>query len=50
MAMMIIELNVAGYRVSGEWAGLHRNMLRPARFDPRTIRWRMPHLRQTHAA
>ena len=48
--MMIIELNVAGYHVSGEWAGLRRNMLRPARLDPRAIRWRLPHLRQTHAA
>ena len=48
--MLIVELNVAGYRVSGEWAGLRRNTLRPARFTPRTIHWRMPQLRQTRAA
>jgi hypothetical protein len=50
MAMMIVELNVAGYRVSGEWAGLRRDMLRSARFNPRTIQWRMPQLRPTRAA
>ncbi len=48
--MLIVELNVAGYRVSGEWAGLRRSTLRPARFTPRTIHWRMPQLRQTPAA
>ena len=25
--MLIVELNVAGYRFSGEWAGLRRNTL-----------------------
>ena len=48
--MLIVELNVAGYRLSGEWAGLRRATLRPARFNPRTIQWRMPQLRQSHAA
>ncbi len=45
--MLIVELNVAGYRLSGEWAGLRRNTLRPARFNPRAIQWRMPQLRHT---
>ncbi|HXS84618.1 MAG TPA: hypothetical protein VN741_03175 [Mycobacterium sp.] len=48
--MLIVELNVAGYRLSGEWAGLHRSTLRPVRFNPRSIQWRMPQLRQTPAA
>ena len=48
--MVIVELNVGGYRFSGEWAGLRRSTLRPARFNPRTIQWRMPQLRHTHAA
>jgi hypothetical protein len=48
--MLIVEVNVAGYRFSGEWAGLRRNTLRPARFNARTIQWRMPQLRSTRAA
>jgi hypothetical protein len=48
--MLIVELNVAGYRLSGEWAGLRRNTLRPTRFHPRSIQWRMPQLRYTRAA
>jgi hypothetical protein len=48
--MLIVELNVAGYRLTGEWAGLHRSTLRPVRFNPRGIQWRMPQLRQTPAA
>ncbi len=48
--MLIVELNVAGYRLSGEWSGLRRNTLRPAHFNARTIQWRMPQLRQTPAA
>jgi hypothetical protein len=48
--MLIVELNLGGYRISGEWAGLRRKPLRPARFTPRTIQWRMPQLRHGHAA
>jgi hypothetical protein len=48
--MLIVELNVGGFRFSGEWAGLRRKPLRPARFNPRTVQWRMPHLRHTSAA
>lgn len=48
--MLIVELNVAGYRLSGEWAGLRRSTLRPARFNARSIHWRMPQLRHTPAA
>lgn len=48
--MLIVELNVVGYRLSGEWAGLRRTTLRPSRFNPRTLHWRMPQLRQTPAA
>ncbi len=48
--MLIVELNVAGYRLSGGWAGLRRSRLRPTRFNPRAIQWRMPQLRHTPAA
>ena len=48
--MLIVELNVAGYRLSGEWASLRRTTLRPPRFSPRSIQWRMPQLRYTRAA
>ena len=48
--MLIVELNVAGYRLSGEWAGLRRSTLRPARFNARSIHWRLPQLRHTPAA
>jgi hypothetical protein len=48
--VLIVELNVGGYRFSGEWAGLRRSTLRPTRFNPRTIQWRMPQLRHTPAA
>ena len=48
--MLIVELNVAGYRLSGEWAGLRRGNWRPARFNPRGIQWKMPQLRQIPAA
>jgi hypothetical protein len=48
--MLIVELNVAGYRLNGEWAGLRRSTLRPGLFNPRAIQWRMPHLRHTRAA
>ncbi|HEY1840753.1 MAG TPA: hypothetical protein VGG53_11100 [Mycobacterium sp.] len=47
---MLIELNVGGYRFSGEWAGLRRKPLRPVRFTARTIRWRIPQLGHTPAA
>jgi hypothetical protein len=48
--MLIVELNVGGFRFSGEWAGLRRKPLRPARFNPRAAHWRMPQLRHTSAA
>ena len=48
--MLILELNVAGYRLSGEWAGLRRTTLRHMRLNPRSIQWRMSQLRYTRAA
>jgi hypothetical protein len=50
MTMMIVELNVPGYRLSGEWAGLRRTTLRPGRFNAKTIHWRLPQLRHSRAA
>ena len=48
--MLIVELNVGGYRFSGEWAGLRRSTLRPVRFNPRTIQWRIAQRRSPNAA
>jgi hypothetical protein len=50
MTMMFVELNVAGYRVSGEWAGLRRNTLRSGRLNARATHWRLPQLRHSRAA
>jgi hypothetical protein len=47
--MLIVELNVAGYRLSWEMAGLRRKPLR-VRFNPRTIQWRISQLRNPNAA
>jgi hypothetical protein len=49
-AMLIVELNVAGYRFSGEMADLRRKPLRSVRFNPRTIQWRISQLRSPNAA
>jgi hypothetical protein len=48
--MLIVELNVAGYRFSGEMSDLRRKPLRSMRFNPRAIQWRMQHLRDSRAA
>jgi len=48
--MLIVELNVAGYRFSGEIHDLRRKPRRSARFNPRTIQWRIPQLRSPNAA
>ncbi len=47
--MLIVELNVAGYRFSAEVAGRRRKPLR-VRFNPRTIHWRITQLRSPNAA
>lgn len=48
--MLIVELNIAGLRLSREWPILSRNGWRSPRFTPRSIQWRIPQLRQTPAA
>jgi hypothetical protein len=48
--MLIVELNVAGYRFHGEMPDLRRKPLRSVRFNPRAIQWRIPQLRSTNAA
>ena len=45
--MLIVELNLAGYRFSREIPELRHKPLRSVRFSPRTIQWRMPQLRHT---
>jgi hypothetical protein len=48
--IMIVELNIAGYRFCGEIPALRRKSLRPLRFGQHNVHWRMPQLRHSHAA
>jgi hypothetical protein len=48
--MLIIELNIVGYRFSREVPNLLHMSLRPARFSLRARHWRIPQLRQSQAA
>jgi hypothetical protein len=48
--MLIVELNLAGYRFSREIPDLRHKPLRSVRFGQRAIQWRIPQLRQSHAA
>jgi hypothetical protein len=48
--MLIVELNLAGYRFSREIPDLRHKPLRSVRFGQRTIQWRLPQLRHSHAA
>ena len=48
--MLIVELNLAGYRFSGEMSELRRKPLRSMLFKPRAIQWRIPQLRDSRAA
>jgi hypothetical protein len=48
--MLIVELNVAGYRFSGQMSDLRRKPLRSMRFNPRAIHWRIAQLRDSRAA
>lgn len=48
--MLIVELNVAGFHLSGEIPDLRHKSLRSARFGQRAMQWRLPQLRHPHAA
>jgi hypothetical protein len=48
--MLNVELNLAGYRFSGEMPDLRRRPLRSMRFNRRAIQWRIPQLRSPNAA
>jgi hypothetical protein len=48
--MLNIELNIAGYRFSREIPDLRRRSFRSSGLSQRAIQWRIPHLRQSHAA
>ena len=48
--MLFVELNVAGYRFSREIPGLRRKSFRSPGLGQRAVQWRLPHLRQSHAA
>lgn len=47
--MLIVELNIAGYRFSHQLPNLHRKSLLPGRFSPGAMHWRIPQLRQSQA-
>jgi hypothetical protein len=48
--IMFVELNIAGYRFTREIPELRRKSLRSVHFSPRAMHWRIPQLRQSHAA
>jgi hypothetical protein len=48
--MLIVELNLAGYRFSGEMSDVRRKPSRFMRFNPRMMHWRIPQLRDSSAA
>jgi hypothetical protein len=48
--MWIIELNIAGRRFTRQFADLSRQPVWSPRFGPRNVHWRVPQLRQQHAA
>ncbi len=48
--MLNVELNIAGFRFSREIPDLRRRSFQSRRFGPHPSQWRLPHLRQSHAA
>lgn len=48
--MLIIELNIVGYRFSREVPNVFHMSLPRARFSLRALHWRIPQLRQSQAA
>jgi hypothetical protein len=48
--MLNVEINIAGYRFSREIPDLRRRSFRSPVLGQRAIQWRLPHLRQSHAA
>jgi hypothetical protein len=48
--MLNIELNIVGFRFTREIPDLRRKSLRSGGSGPRPSHWRIPHLRQSHAA
>ena len=48
--MLNVEINIAGYRFSREIPDLRRRSFRAAGLGQRASQWRLPHLRQSHAA
>jgi hypothetical protein len=49
-AMLIVELNIAGYRFNGEMFDLRRKPMRSMRFNARALQWRIPQFRDSRAA
>lgn len=48
--MWIVELNIAGYRITRQLPELSRSSLGSVRFRPRNLHWRVPQPHHSHAA
>jgi hypothetical protein len=48
--MLQVEINIAGFRFSREIPQLRHQSFRSPGSGQRAIHWRLPHLRQSHAA
>lgn len=48
--MWVVELNIAGYRFTREVPDLPQTSFKSGRLHPRSVHWRVPHLRHSHAA
>jgi hypothetical protein len=48
--MLQVEINIAGFRFSREIPELRHKSFRSQGLGHRAIQWRLPHLRQSHAA
>ena len=48
--MLTVELNIAGFQFSREIPDLRRKPFRSSGLGQRATHWRLPHLRQSHAA
>jgi hypothetical protein len=48
--VLLVEINIAGFRFSREIPDLRRKSFRSHGLGQRAVQWRLPHLRQSHAA
>ncbi|GBE63701.1 hypothetical protein MFM001_01630 [Mycobacterium sp. MFM001] len=48
--MWVVELNIVGYRFTRQVPDLPHTSLKSVRLHPRSVHWRVPQLRHSHAA